>query len=88
MEENGAGLSLGTRQKIALARAVYHQRDVYLLDEPLSDVPYKVCAFVYVRYVCLSVYVCISMCEIGVFMCLMSLLSDVPNKVRVFVYVI
>lgn len=29
-------LSGGQKQRLALARAVYHDADVYLLDDPLS----------------------------------------------------
>ncbi|XP_068140076.1 probable multidrug resistance-associated protein lethal(2)03659 [Drosophila tropicalis] len=36
--ERGAGLSGGQRARISLARAVYRQADVYLLDDPLSAV--------------------------------------------------
>ncbi|XP_054426212.1 ATP-binding cassette sub-family C member 12-like [Pteronotus mesoamericanus] len=36
--ERGLNLSGGQRQRIGLARAVYSDRDVYLLDDPLSAV--------------------------------------------------
>lgn len=36
--ERGAGLSGGQRARISLARAVYRQADIYLLDDPLSAV--------------------------------------------------
>ncbi|CDW59347.1 multidrug resistance associated protein 1 [Trichuris trichiura] len=36
--EKGANLSGGQRQRISLARAVYHNTDIYLLDDPLSAV--------------------------------------------------
>ncbi|XP_026844645.1 probable multidrug resistance-associated protein lethal(2)03659 [Drosophila persimilis] len=36
--ERGASLSGGQRARISLARAVYRQADVYLLDDPLSAV--------------------------------------------------
>lgn len=42
IRDGGVGLSLATRQKIAMARAVYNARDLYLMDEPLSAVPQKV----------------------------------------------
>ncbi|XP_065826757.1 multidrug resistance-associated protein 1-like [Oscarella lobularis] len=36
--EKGINLSGGQKQRVSLARAVYHNRDVYLLDDPLSAV--------------------------------------------------
>ncbi len=36
--EKGINLSGGQKQRISLARAVYNDRDVYLLDDPLSAV--------------------------------------------------
>ena len=36
--EKGINLSGGQKQRISLARAVYNNRDVYLLDDPLSAV--------------------------------------------------
>jgi len=36
--ERGVNLSGGQRQRISLARAVYSDGDVYLLDDPLSAV--------------------------------------------------
>ena len=40
--ERGAVLSGGQRARISLARAVYADADVYLLDDPLSAVDFKV----------------------------------------------
>lgn len=40
--ENGASVSGGQRTRIALARAVYSQADIYLLDDPLSSLDAKV----------------------------------------------
>lgn len=34
--EQGANLSGGQKQRISLARAIYSNRDIYLLDDPLS----------------------------------------------------
>lgn len=36
--ERGMNLSGGQKQRIGLARAVYSDRDIYLLDDPLSAV--------------------------------------------------
>ena len=36
--ENGINLSGGQKQRISLARAVYSDADLYLLDDPLSAV--------------------------------------------------
>ncbi|CAL1532286.1 unnamed protein product [Lymnaea stagnalis] len=36
--ERGVNLSGGQKQRVSLARAVYHDADIYLLDDPLSSV--------------------------------------------------
>ena len=40
--EKGANLSGGQKQRISLSRAVYSDADIYLLDDPLSNVDSKV----------------------------------------------
>jgi len=39
--ERGAVLSGGQRARVSLARAVYVETDIYLLDDPLSPVDIK-----------------------------------------------
>ena len=41
--ERGVTLSGGQKARISLARAVYANADIYLLDDPLSAVDAKVC---------------------------------------------
>ncbi len=36
--EKGVNLSGGQKQRVSLARAMYSNRDVYMLDDPLSAV--------------------------------------------------
>lgn len=45
--EKGANLSGGQKQRIGLARAVYSDRDVYLLDDPLSAVDAHVGKYIF-----------------------------------------
>ncbi|XP_067124016.1 ATP-binding cassette sub-family C member 5-like isoform X2 [Centruroides vittatus] len=45
--ERGTTLSGGQRQRINLARALYSNRDVYLLDDPLSAVDTKVASHIF-----------------------------------------
>lgn len=41
IQENGANLSGGQKQKIALARAIYHEKPVLILDEGMSAIDKK-----------------------------------------------
>ena len=45
--ERGINLSGGQRQRISLARAVYSEADVYLLDSPLSAVDQLTCSHIF-----------------------------------------
>ena len=47
--ERGVTLSGGQKARVNLARAVYHQADVYLLDDPLSAVDSPVARQLYDR---------------------------------------
>lgn len=42
MEERGSSLSGGQKARVNLARAVYRDADLYLLDDPLSAVDSRV----------------------------------------------
>lgn len=50
--ERGVNLSGGQRQRISLARAVYCDADIYLMDDPLSALDTKVAQAVYDDCVC------------------------------------
>ena len=50
--ERGVLLSGGQRARVALARAVYADADVYLLDDPLSAVDAKVGSEIFGRCIC------------------------------------
>jgi len=54
--DRGVTLSGGQRQRVSLARAVYSDRDVYLLDDPLAAVDPNVAAAVF-RQVVLNLLV-------------------------------
>ncbi|KAM6430098.1 LOW QUALITY PROTEIN: ATP-binding cassette sub-family C member 12-like [Liasis olivaceus] len=45
--ERGVNLSGGQKQRISLARAVYANRDIYLLDDPLSAVDAQVGKYIF-----------------------------------------
>lgn len=38
IEANGSNLSGGQRKRISLARCLYREADIYLLDDPLSEI--------------------------------------------------
>lgn len=41
IRDSHTGLSLGQRQRLLLARAIYHQHSVILLDEPTANLDEK-----------------------------------------------
>ncbi|CAF4086554.1 unnamed protein product [Rotaria sp. Silwood2] len=47
--ENGFNLSGGQKARLSLARALYTDADIYLLDDPLSSVDHKVAKQIYER---------------------------------------
>ncbi|CAL4079407.1 unnamed protein product, partial [Meganyctiphanes norvegica] len=47
MGDHGSNLSGGQKQRVNLARAVYSDRDIYLLDDPLSAVDTKVAQYIF-----------------------------------------
>uniref|UniRef100_J3NE68 ABC transporter C family member 13 n=1 Tax=Oryza brachyantha TaxID=4533 RepID=J3NE68_ORYBR len=49
--ERGANLSGGQKQRIQLARALYHDADIYLLDDPISAVDAHTATFLFNEYV-------------------------------------
>jgi ATP-binding cassette subfamily C (CFTR/MRP) protein 2 len=49
--ERGANLSGGQKQRIQLARALYHDADIYLLDDPFSSVDAHTATSLFNEYV-------------------------------------
>ena len=49
--ERGASLSGGQRARVSLARAIYHDADIYLLDDPLSAVDTSVGRHIFDKWV-------------------------------------
>lgn len=49
--EKGINLSGGQKARISLARAVYSQADLYLLDDPLSAVDSKVSKLIFQKVI-------------------------------------
>jgi ATP-binding cassette subfamily C (CFTR/MRP) protein 4 len=49
--ERGVSLSGGQKARITLARALYHDADIYLLDDPLSAVDANVAKHIFQKYI-------------------------------------
>ncbi len=47
--ERGVTLSGGQKARVSLARAIYHQADIYLLDDPFSAVDTAVAKHIFDR---------------------------------------
>ena len=62
--EKGINLSGGQKQRVSMARSVYCNGSLYLLDDPLSAVDAKVGQFIFRRciQVCTAVYSCEQVC--------------------------
>jgi ABC-type multidrug transport system fused ATPase/permease subunit len=52
--DKGVNLSGGQRARISLARAIYNDPDIYLLDDPLSAVDAHVAKHLYEKYTTLE----------------------------------
>ena len=58
--ERGMSLSGGQRARIGLARAVYSNADIILMDDPLSAVDLNVGKHLFnklVKYICVCIYI-------------------------------
>ena len=56
--ERGVTLSGGQKARVNLARAVYHEADIYLLDDPLSAVDTAVGKQIFDKYEIFCIVVC------------------------------
>lgn len=56
MGERGVTLSGGQKARVNLARAIYRDAEIFLLDNPLSALDVNVAMHVYDRYSSLSSY--------------------------------
>ena len=51
MGERGVTLSGGQKARVNLARAVYHEADIFILDDPLSAVDTVVARHLFEKYI-------------------------------------
>lgn len=51
--ERGVNLSGGQKQRISLARALYSQREIFILDDPLSAVDAHVGKYLLISFIVL-----------------------------------
>ena len=63
--EKGINLSGGQKQRISVARSVYSQGDLYLLDDPLSAVDAHVGAHIFEKVIQGSDF---SFCSVDIFL--------------------
>ena len=54
--ERGATLSGGQKARVNLARAVYHDADIFILDDPLSAVDVEVARHIFNKYILYCYY--------------------------------